>query len=295
MEPQSVVSATRNLQDLIGRRRAINERIASEIQRAGTQIQSLKEGLGSVETQHREVLVLDDQIRRKEEQRDREVSGSHLKLEIWELMDEYAYGFSDAGEASPLSYILLRVAHEGNTVQGAKTGMVNLARKTDLLHTFAQHNLTLAGRVEYTLWYREPELARIHLIVVEADPDKDDEQAETRAIAYMLMVQESHWQDCDMLTVVYGLVHNENRCSFTFLRLNATRKVQRVTECWDSFPSTQDSRIISILWNIFGEARMYDDSSVDPDYEDSFRDPNSEGSSTCTGGDEEDLTLSDCR
>ncbi|PYI32680.1 hypothetical protein BP00DRAFT_471915 [Aspergillus indologenus CBS 114.80] len=221
MEQQSVVSATRNLQDLIGRRSAIHERIASEMQRAGTQIQSLKEGLGSVEAQHRQVLVLDDQIRRKEEQRDREVSGcisllaltnrdlqrsfgisicddgydwlalpdgifpapAHLKHEIWELLDEY--GISDDGEASPLGYILLRVAHEVNTVQGSKTGMINLAHKTDLLHTFAQHNLTLAGRVDYTLWYREPGLARIHLVVVEADSAKDDEQAETRAIASM--------------------------------------------------------------------------------------------------------------
>ncbi|PYI15820.1 hypothetical protein BO99DRAFT_436102 [Aspergillus violaceofuscus CBS 115571] len=347
MEQQSVVSATRNLQDLIGRRSAINERIVSEIQRAGTQIQSLKEGLGSVEAQHRQVLVLDDQIRRKEEQRDREVSGcisllaltnrdlqrsfgisicddgydwlalpdgvfpapvgdflsgnciryfsptgAHLKHEIWELLDEY--GISDDVKASPLGYILLRVAHEVNTVQGSKTGMINLAHKTDLLHTFAQHNLTRAGRVDYTLWYREPGLARIHLVVVEADFAKDDEQAETRAIASMLMVQGSRWQACDMLAVVYGLVHNEDHYSFTFLRLDATRKVQRVTACWESFRPTQDSRITSILWNIFGEARMYDDSAVDPDYEDSFRDPNSEGSSTCTGGDEEDLPLSDC-
>ncbi|RAH69930.1 uncharacterized protein BO66DRAFT_401628 [Aspergillus aculeatinus CBS 121060] len=333
MEQQSVVSATRNQQDLIGRRSAIDERIASEIQSATTHLQSLKKVLGCVETQHREVLGLDDQIRRMEEQRDREQSGcisllaltdrdlqrsfgivvreddydwlafptdvhplpADFKLEVSEIMNKYAYDHSNIDQYSPLGWILLQIAHAVNTVLGVKTGMMNLAHNTDLLHTFAQHkSMTLAGRADYTLWYRDPEIARIHLVVVEADPDKPEKQAETRAIAYMLMVQESRWQACDMLAVVYGLVHDENSRTLTFLRLDTTRKIQRTTERWEFFSSTRDFAITSILWNIFREARMYEDSSMDPDYEDSLRDPDFEGSSTCTGRDKEDLTLSDC-
>ncbi|OJJ96334.1 hypothetical protein ASPACDRAFT_47104 [Aspergillus aculeatus ATCC 16872] len=210
-------------------------------------------------------------------------------------MNEYSYNHSDPDQSSPLGWTLLQIAHGVNTVQGVETGMINLARNTDLLHTFAQHNnMTLAGRANYTLWYSDPGIARIHMVVVEVDSDKLAEQAKTRAIAYMLMVQKSRWQACDMLAVVYGLVHDENSRTFTFLRLDTTRKIQRTTERWEFFSSTRNFAITSILWNIFGEARMYEDSSVDPDYKDSLRDPNSEGSSTCTGGDEEDLTLSDC-
>ncbi|KAL2868342.1 uncharacterized protein BJX67DRAFT_54710 [Aspergillus lucknowensis] len=132
---------------------------------------------------------------------------------------------------------------------------LQMAVETEISYIFPTHkegsivNKLISGRMDYNLWYGQPNEAETNLLVVEAKHKNTLSAGRYQAISYMALIQHARFKAGRAKIPIYGIATDSE--DWDFIRMDATGNVDIQQFNWHA---SNGSQIISLVYKIMREA-----------------------------------------